>query len=463
MATFAPERVAGPSGRTLRWRPFLVGAAAGNLYGYSIGVSNDAIGLIDDQYSLSALAVGLVVSSLLAGGLLGCLIAGRAVEHHGHRLVLGTAGIVAAVGATVAALAPNAVTIGIGRLVLGVAVGVTTAVAPGYISEIARVGRRGMMMAGYQCAIALGFLLSLAVGALLTFGNYDWRLMFAANVVPALGQVAAMTLAPCSPYSLVARGRIDHARESLMATRNLDDVATELDRIIAVHQEKAPTTPEGAKASVRRPLTIAIVAALIDTLVGVGAIVYYSTSVFDMAGVGGRSGAQIASLSIGLINVVSTIVAVGLLGRYGRRPLLTVGLSGILVALVTAGFSLLWSSPMAWVMTITAMLVFMACHAFSAGPIGWLLVAEVLPARIRSRGSAAAIGANWSATLLVTLLFPVLVGSPGSPQRAAIGFFIFAAITVGFLVFVRVSVPETKGLTLAEVEAKLAAHNKKAQ
>ncbi|MBY0442564.1 MAG: sugar porter family MFS transporter, partial [Mycobacteriaceae bacterium] len=234
-------------------------------------------------------------------------------------------------------------------------------------------------------------------------------------------------------------------------------------QLIAAHHSAAAASVDQAKITISRPLLIAIGAALIDTLVGVGAIVYYSTDVFAMAGVGGHSGAEVASLSIGLINVISTVAAVRLLGRYGRRPLLTVGLTGIVLALVTTGCSLLWPAPGAWIVTIAAMLVFMACHAFSAGPIGWLLVAEVLPARIRSRGSAVAIGANWSATLLVTLLFPVLVGSPGSPDRAALGFFIFAVITIGFLIFVRVCVPETKGLTLDEVEATLAGHHKKAK
>ncbi|MBY0441063.1 MAG: MFS transporter, partial [Mycobacteriaceae bacterium] len=231
MAAPIAERVTQARLAARRWRPFLVGGSAGVLYGYSIGVSNDAIGPIAEQYALSALAVGLVVSSLLAGGLLGCLVAGHAVDRYGHRLVLGTAGAVAAVGATVAALAPNAQTIGIGRLILGAAVGVTTAVTPGYISELAPVGKRGIMMASYQFAIAFGFLLSLSVGVLLSLGHQEWRLMFAFNMIPALGQVAAMFLVPCSPYSLVARGRLQHARESLSATRHHDDVDAELERL----------------------------------------------------------------------------------------------------------------------------------------------------------------------------------------------------------------------------------------
>jgi MFS family permease len=306
---------------------------------------------------------------------------------------------------------------------------------------------------------------------LLSLGGHEWRMMFAVNAIPALAQALVMAKVPSSPYSLVTRGRPDEARESLIATRHRDDVDAELDSIVAAHQRAANATPTAAfkkrplriEPSLRRPIMIAMGAAMMDTLVGIGAIVYYSTAVFSMAGVGGRAGAEIASWSIGVVNVVSTVAAVGLLSRYGRRPLLTVGLSGIAVAMLTTGLGLMSSSGPSGAIAIVGMLAFMACHAFSAGPIGWLLVAEVLPARIRCRASAAAIGVNWFANLVVALLFPVLAGSPGEPRRAAIGFFVFAAISVGFLVFVRVYVPETKGLSLAEVEAKLTDRNTEAR
>ncbi|WP_165759426.1 sugar porter family MFS transporter [Mycobacterium decipiens] len=460
MAIVAAELPARP--RPLRWRLFLVGGSAGTLFGYSIVVSNDAIEPIRQQYSLSGWAVGTVVSSLIAGALIGCLIAGRFVDRHGHRLVLGVAGVVAATGSIVSALAPGAPTITIGRLILGAAVGVTTAVAPTYIGEIAHVRNRGAMMAGYQFSIALGFLLSLTVGAILSFGDHQWRIMLAANAIPALVQAATMARVPSSPYSLVARGFVDQARESLMATRHPDEVAAELESIVSAHQRHDQTDIGTQATSLLRPIMIAMGAALMDTLVGICVIVPYSTAVFAMAGVGGRAGAEVASWSIGVVDVISTVVAMGLLTRYGRRPLLTVGLIGIIVALLATSVGLVESaSTYAAIITIVAMLTFMACHAFSVGPIGWLLVAEVLPARIRSRGSGAAIGVNWLANLLVALLFPILVGSPGVPYRAAIGFLAFAVISAGFLIFVRVCVPETRGLSLAEVEAKFAARTAK--
>lgn len=455
MAIVRAEPVTGP--RPLRWRLFLVGGSAGTLFGYSIVVSNDAIEPIRQQYSLSGWAVGTVVSSLIAGALLGCLIAGRFVERHGHRAVLGVAGVIAAAGSILSALAPNALTITTGRLILGAAVGVTTAVAPTYISEIAHPRNRGPMMAGYQFSIAFGFLMSLTVGAVLSLGEHQWRIMLAANALPALLQAATMVRVPSTPYSLIARGFIDQARESLMATRHPDEVSAELEAIVSAHQRPTQSGIGTDKTALRRPILIAVGAALMDTLVGICVIVPYSTAVFTMAGVGGRAGAEFASWSVGVVNVISTIVAAGLLSRYGRRPLLTIGLIGIIATLLAISASLIASeSGYTAATTIIAMLIFMACHAFSAGPIGWLLVTEVLPTRIRSRGTGAAIGINWLANLLVALLFPVVVGSPGIPFRAGVVFLGLAGISAAFLVFVRLCVPETKGLSLAEVEAKFA-------
>lgn len=448
---------------TLSWRRlFLIGGSAGTLFGYSIAVSNDAIGPIREQYSLSALAVGIVVGSLIVGALVGCLCAGPAVERYGHRLALGVAGVVAAAGSFIAATADGAPAMVIGRLILGAAVGVTTAVTPTYIGELAHVQKRGAMIAAYQFSIASGFMLAFTVGAIVSFGGHEWRAMFAVNAIPAILQTITMTRVPSSPYSLVARGRLHDAREALMATRHRDEVDIELESIIAAHQRSTDTAVVTVQSSLRRPIMIAMGASLMDVLVGICAIVYYSTAVFAMAGVRGRAGAEIASFSIGIIDVVFTVVAVGLLNRYRRRPLLTVGLVGMIAALLATSFGLLSHSALSGAITIAAMLAFTACHAFSAGPIGWLLVAEVLPARIRARASAVAIALNWLANLVVALLFPILVGSPGEPDRAAIGFLIFAGISAGFLVFVRMCVPETKGLTLAEVEAKLAvAHRKR--
>jgi MFS family permease len=199
-----------------------------------------------------------------------------------------------------------------------------------------------------------------------------------------------------------------------------------------------------------------MVAALMNALVGAAVVVHYSTGVFAMAGIGGPGRAEIASWTVGLVNALATVAAIGLIERYGRRPLLSVGLTGIITALLTAGYGLLAPvSQFTGGITVAALLALMVCHAFSAGPIAWLLVAEVLPARIRSRGGAAAAGLNWSANLVVALLFPILVGRPAIPGRVGIGFVVFALLSMGFLVFFRLFVPETKGLTLSEVEARL--------
>jgi MFS family permease len=204
--------------------------------------------------------------------------------------------------------------------------------------------------------------------------------------------------------------------------------------------------------SARPALIIGVGAALMNALVGVGAVIYYSTDIFQTAGVGS---AEVASLAVGAVNTMMTIVAVFLIARFRRRPLLLVGLTGIVISLVIAGVSLLVPSP-GWI-TVVGLLGFVASFAISAGPIAWLIVAEVFPLAIRGRAASFATSTNWAANFVLALAFPLFVGTPGVPARVGAAFFIYAAISVGFIVFVVRLVPETKDRTLEEIEADLSA------
>jgi MFS family permease len=187
-----------------------------------------------------------------------------------------------------------------------------------------------------------------------------------------------------------------------------------------------------------------------NALVGVGAVIYYSTDIFKTAGVGS---AEVASLAVGAVNTLTTLAAVGLIARFLRRPLLLVGLSVIVTSLAVAGVSMVTPSP-GWV-TVVGLLGFIAGFALSAGPIAWLIVAEVFPLAIRGRAASFATSTNWAANLVLALAFPLFVRTPGVPERVGVAFFAYAAISAGFVVFVARLVPETKDRTLEEIEADL--------
>lgn len=448
MAVSATQRRTGAS--LLVWRLAAVAGFTGVLFGYDISAINDAVVFMQRRFALSSLDRGLVVSVLLLGALVGALGAGRLADTWGRRLSIVVAGLAAAVGALVAGLALNVPMLLGGRLILGLAVGVTSAVAPLYIAELAPARTRGSMVALYQLSLTIGILAALAVGVAFT-PTADWRIMIAAGAVPALAQVLAMAVVPESPRYLAARGRVDEARRVLQRIRPAGEVERELDEITQVDPTSATTRFRDVFARAVRPcLVVGVGAALMNALVGVGAVIYYSTDIFQTAGVGS---AEVASLAVGAVNTIMTVVAVFLIARYPRRRLLLVGLSGIVASLVVAGVSLLLPSP-GWI-TIVGLLGFVASFAISAGPIAWLIVAEVFPLAIRGRAASFATSTNWAANFILALAFPLFVGTPGDPTKVGIAFFAYAVVSAGFIVFVARLVPETKDRTLEEIEVEL--------
>jgi len=280
----------------LVWRLAAVAGFTGVLFGYDISAINDAVVFMQEHFALSSLDRGLVVSALLLGALVGALGAGRLADTWGRRRSIVVAGLAAAAGALLAGLAQNVVMLLGGRVIIGLAVGVTSAIAPLYIAELAPARSRGSMVALYQLSLTLGILAALAVGVVFT-PTANWRIMIAAGAVPALAQVLAMAIVPESPRYLMARGRLEDARRVLSRLRPAADVDREMDEMAHVDRATAHTSFRDVFARSCRPaLIIGVGAALMNALVGVGAVIYYSTDIFQTAGVGN---AEVASLSVG--------------------------------------------------------------------------------------------------------------------------------------------------------------------
>ena len=226
--------------------------------------------------------------------------------------------------------------------------------------------------------------------------------------------------------------------------------------VLAEPSNAKPSVTELLRPRYRRALVVGLTMALMNALVGVGAVIYYSTDVFRIAGIDGPSAAAIASLAVGGVNTLAAVGSLWLTSRFGRRPLLSVGLAGIALTLVVAGIDLALPPEISdGALLVGAILAFMAFFAISAGPLAWLLVAEVFPTAVRAPAVALATAANWAANLMIALLFPIIAGTPGVPERVAIAFWCFAVLTIGFLIFVRLRVPETKDRTLEEIEKSL--------
>ncbi|MGW2556456.1 sugar porter family MFS transporter [Streptomyces sp. NPDC001635] len=433
-------------------------SASGALFGYSISAMNQTLEVVAHSFHLSGAEQGIVVSHLVAGCLVGCLAAGAVTDRLGRRAVLGAAGTVGVVAALLCAAAPTAWFLAGGRFVLGLAVGVTSAVAPVLLGELASARARGSVMMVYQLVLTVAILVALLLG-LQQAAAHQWRWMFVVNALPATVLLISVRLLPPAPGDLMAQGRDDQALQVLQTSRP----TAEADQEYAFLQDARghPTARHTTWLVIldrhnRLPVAIAVGAGLMAALVGIGAVVYYSTLIFATSGVGGRLGAEIASLSFGIVNVASAVASLWLIRRYGRRLLLSVGLAGMATSLILSAICLMAvRGSVGGALTVAAVLVFVICFAYSAGPLTWLLIAEVLRPQIRAQVAGAAAAANWAANLLVALLFPVVVGVPGSPQKIGAAFLFFAALNVGFLVLLRRYVPETKDQPLAEVQALL--------
>ncbi|MFD7143950.1 sugar porter family MFS transporter [Streptomyces sp. NPDC059919] len=426
--------------------------SCGAFFGFSISAMNQTIDRVGQELSLSGLHQGIVVSALIVGAVAGCLAASPLTGWFGRRRALVLAGALGVAACALCAVAPDEMGLVAGRFLLGTAVGVTSALTPVLLAELTSARSRGFTITIYQLALTMGVLAALVLGV--SRGAADhWRLLLAANAAPAALQALSASLVARAPGDLLARGQDAAAREVLDATRGPEEAEAEYERLLTARDRPGTGVLRGlADRALRLPVAIALGAALMNALVGIGAVVYYSTLVFASAGVGGPSGARLASLSIGLMNVVASVAALGLIRRFGRRPLLATGLVGMAVALCAEAWSLLTAGG---AVTVAAILLYIACFAFSAGPLAWVLLAEVLPQELGARVAGAALALNWAANLLVVLLFPVVVGVPGEPARVGLVFLAFALLCLVFLVLLWRLVPETKDRTLADVQEAL--------
>ncbi|WP_435260521.1 sugar porter family MFS transporter [Streptomyces sp. 1222.5] len=442
--------------RTLHGRLLVMASASGALLGCSISAMNQTLDDVQREFALSSVYQGIVVSSLLVGALVGCLTAGSLTDCWGRRTMLGVAGAVGAVAALVCAMAPAAAVLAGGRFALGLSVGAASTVAPVMIGELASARARGSVVTVYQLVLTVGILVTFLLG-LEQAAAHQWRWMFVLNAVPAVVLVVAVRLLPPAPGDLLARGRDGEALEVLRTGRPSAEADEEFASLRAVRDR--PVERHAAWRAVmhrehRLPAAIAVGAGLMAALVGIGAVVYYSTLVFASAGVGGRLGAVIATLSLGVVNVAVTVAALWLIRRFGRRPLLSAGLAGMAGSLtVTAVFLMIGTGGVSGAVTVAAVIVYISCFAFSTGPLTWLIIAEILPSTIRAPVAGSAAAANWAANLLVALVFPIWAGTPASPQRIGTAFLFFAALAILFLVLIRRYMPETKDRPLAEVQA----------
>lgn len=424
------------------------------LFGYDTGVISGALLYIEDDFTLSSFMQGVVVSSILVGAAVGAVSCGPLTDRLGRRGIALAAAVIFAVGAIGSALTPNVGVLVFFRVVLGLGVGLSSVVVPLYISEISPKQIRGTLTSLYQLLITVGILAAYIVDYALSWSG-AWRWMLGLAVIPAVLMFVGMYFMPETPRWLVGQGRLDQARGILGRTRSEDEIEEEIGEIQDAEKQSQEEAGwrELLESWVRPALIVGVGIAALQQLIGINTIIYYAPTTLTQLGFGG-SAAILGNVSIGVVNVLFTLVALWLIDRTGRKPLLLGGNVGMVLALVVLGVaSLLFgaSGGAIGILTLVCLAVYIAFFAATWGPTMWTMLPELYPAKIRGSGQGVATMFNWGANFIVSLTFPVLLGAIGSGPV----FLIFAVIGVLAFIFVRALVPETKGRSLEEIETEL--------
>ena len=448
-ARAAPAPVAVPV-KPLVYVAAAISALGGMLFGYDIGVISGAILFIKRQFSLSSSMEEIVVSSVLLGSLIGAAAGGLLADRLGRRRLSIVTAIVFSLGAAGAALAPDTAWLIIARVVAGVAIGVASFVSPLYISEIAPVAIRGKLVSINQVALTSGIVISYAIDYAFA-PSQNWRWMFALAVIPAAAFGIGLFFIPDSPRWLAGRGHLDQAREVLKKIRSPEQMESEVKEIQSSVSQQKGDWSELFNKLLRSAMVVGIGLAIAQQITGINTVIYYAPTIFKLAGLSSASAAILASIGVGVINVVLTVVAMQLIDRVGRRPLLLISLAGMAFSLFVLGGAFLlpqFKSVLGWI-AVGSLMTYVGFFAVGLGPVFWLILSEIYPLRIRGRAMSVGTAANWLSNLIVALTFLTLtkvIGKPGT-------FWLYAAVTVGAWFFAWFLVPETKGKTLEQIEA----------
>jgi SP family galactose:H+ symporter-like MFS transporter len=448
------ENDATPSDSGGRRFVYLAAAFAGLgglLFGYDTGVISGAELFFRNDFSLSTFALEIIVSGVLAGAAVGALTGGRLADLFGRRTLLIVTALIFAAGAILCAAASSPGMLIVGRIIVGLGIGLSSSTVPVYISEVSPPDARGWTVSLFQLAITLGILLAYLVDY--AFAQMQgWRWMFGLALVPAAIFGCGMLFLPESPRWLARRGHNDAARAVLSRIRGTSDVETEFQEI---ERSLAEAVEQGAWRDLLNPglrpaLIVGIGLAVFQQVTGINTVIYYAPMIIQSAGISSASGAILTTAGIGVVNVLMTVVSMWLIDRIGRRPLLLTGIAGMIVTLGSLGWAFHFAGrgPVLSWLAVISMMVYVASFAISLGPIFWLLIAEIYPLKVRSSAEGLAATFNWISNLIVTLTFLTFVQAMGASRT----FWLYGLFAIGAWVFSYHLAPETKGRSLEEIE-----------
>jgi sugar porter (SP) family MFS transporter len=429
----------------------LVAALGGLLFGFDTAVISGTTEALQGVFALDEFWLGFAVASALIGTIIGAFAVGRPTERWGRRRILIVLAVLYFVSAVGSAMAGSLLSFVIYRLIGGLAVGAASVVSPLYIAEIAPARLRGRLVAVNQLNVVLGILLAFLSNYLVAQAfapAVAWRWMLGVEAFPAAGFFFLLFLIPESPRWLVKQGRVDEGRAVLARVGEAD-----VDRELAEIQASLDSSDGGGGAALfqpryARPIFLAWTVAMFNQLSGINALMYYAPRIFQSAGAGAEE-ALLQSVAVGGINLLFTLLGLSVIDRFGRRPLLMVGGLGaaVTLALTAAGF---YAPDSAGPLVLAGLLGFIAFHAIGQGAVIWVFISEIFPNRVRGTGQALGSFTHWFMAAAISWTFPVVAQASGGHAFA-----FFSAMMLLQFFFAWKIMPETKGVSLEELEVRL--------
>src|SRR3984893_13356097 len=427
-----------------------VGALGGLLFGFDTAVIAGTTHSLTLKFGLTPRQLGLTVAMALIGTIIGAMSAGIPGQRWGARETVRVLAVFYVLSALGCAFAVNWPMLLIARFIGGLGIGGASVLGPVYIAELATARLRGRLLGLFQINIVLGILLAYfsnyAIGGL-GLGANEWRVQFGVAAIPAILFLVMLFGIPPSSRWLVTQKRVDEARDVLLSM-GVEDPENELREIVdSVHLERAQTSEPLFDWKYRLPMFLAITIGMFNQLSGINAILYYLNDIFAAAGYSKISG-DLQAVAIGAMNLVATLFGMTLIDKLGRKTLLIIGAIG--TALCLAGVAEIFYTNTHQNYLIWLLVTYIAFFAISQGAVIWVYIGEVFPNRVRSKGQALGSSSHWIMNAIIAYTFPQVAKSSG-----AYPFMFFAAMMVVQFFGVLFFYPETKNVTLEQMQRRL--------
>ena len=423
-----------------------VAALGGLLFGFDTGVISGAIHFIKVEFYLNAYQEGFAVSSLMIACVIGALFAGPIADWTGRKKVLILCAVLFTISTILSALPRSFTELVIARFIGGMGVGMASVVSPMYIAEISPAKIRGRLVALNQLAIVVGILLSyLSNWLLVDTGINNWRYMLVAEILPAITFLVGLFFIPESPRWLTKEGLEKEALDVLNIVAGAANADHELQEVKKSLSEKSTSLKELLHPSLRRVLIVGILFSLFAHITGIDTIIYYGPIIFLESGFKTDS-ALLASVMIGITNLIFTFVGMAMVDKAGRKFLLLVGLAGMGISMTLVGLCM-QSDMISAKWTLLWIMTYIASFAMSIGVVIWVYLSEIYPTRVRGQALSVATMVLWLGNVILTQLFPVMMERFGGGT-----FYIFSFICLLAFIFTWTMVKETKGVSLEEIE-----------